>query len=359
MTVVGRFDRPDGRWYVDPLDHERVYESVTSALSAAQGKPWLAPWSAKLAAQYAVENLDRVLEVIAKDGRGAAVDLIKGAASRSRDRKADAGSYVHDVIEALILGSDIPLIPEHLDGQPVDYDGEQVTIGQKWLDGIIDGFLNFVSDHEPDFEMAEATVVNPAAGYAGTLDIVAVLPRLVTDTRVMIDTKTGATLDKRMNAQMAAYRRCTEVWLDKLGNRAPMPRVDRAAVLHLRTSYGRGYKLLDQPADDSAYAWFLDHLAVLKGEASAPKPTGRPLYPALPDGTQPPPLIEDVDVDGGWNRCRKPLIRAGISSLDELTVLTVAELLSVKGIGEKSITAITDVLAVHGLGLARELAGVA
>lgn len=353
MTVVGRLDRPSGRWYVDPLDSERVYESVTAVLAAAQGKPWLSAWAAKLAAEYAVDHLDEVVAVLRGTGRDAAVDLVKGAARRARDRKADIGSYVHDVIEALILDSPaIPTIPEHLDGQIVEYDGEQIIVGQEWLDGVIDGFLNFVGDHEPIFELAEATVVNPAAGYAGTLDIIATLPRLVVDTRVMIDAKTGAVLDKRMSAQMAAYRRCSEVWLDDLGNRAPMPRIDRAAILHLRPGYGRGYKLLEQPADEDAYKWFLDHLAVLHGEQARPKPTGRPLYPARADGTQPAPLVEDVDDTVPFNRVRHALIKAGIRSLDDLASLTRAQVLGVKGVGPKSIGPIGDVLAAHGLAFA-------
>jgi len=354
MTVVGRFDRPDGRWYIDPLDSERVYESVTAALSAASGKPWLTAWAAKLAAQYTVEHLDEVQAVLAGTGRDAAIDLIKGAARRSRDRKADVGGYVHEVIEALILDASIPSIPEHLDGQAVDYDGETITIGQTWLDTIIDGFLNFVVDHQPEFEMAEATVVNPQAGYAGTLDMIAVLPRLVTGTRVMIDTKTGATLDKRMSAQMAAYRRCTEVWLDDLGNRAPMPRVDRAAVLHLRPSYGRGYKLLDQPADEQAYAWFEYHLQVLRGEERAPKPTGRPLYPARADGTQPAPLIEDIDVEG-FNPYRKKLIAAGVLSLDALAAMRKGDVTLIKGLGAKAPDHCEAALRRYGLAFTEDV----
>jgi hypothetical protein len=96
------------------------------------------------------------------------------------------GSYVHEVIEALILGGEIPDIPEHL--ADAEIDGERIDLG-----AIVDGFLAFRAEHKPVFEIAEATVANPIHGYAGTLDIIAYLPAM--KRRLLIDAKTGATLD--------------------------------------------------------------------------------------------------------------------------------------------------------------------
>ena len=77
---------------------------------------------------------------------------MKEAAKEARELKADAGSYVHDVVEALILwgagrsGAEIvlPVLPEHLAGAYYEEDRpvEKVT------DWMIEGFLNFVADYQ-------------------------------------------------------------------------------------------------------------------------------------------------------------------------------------------------------------------
>ena len=356
MTVVGRFDRPGGRWYVDPLDTDREYYSVTSVLSATRHMPWLGKWEAKLAAQYAARNHDFLGTVIANEDTGVdgAIDLIKGAAGRSHNLKADVGSYIHSVIEALILDSDPPSIPDHLNGKRIPYSGDDdiITIDQAWLDSVIMGFFYFVEDFDVEFEMAEATVVHPGNQHAGTLDFVAVLKRLRVGTRILGDVKTGMRLGGDVNVQLAPYRYSTEVWLDNLGNRARMPKVDRAAVLHLRTTYERGYKLLQQPADSDAYAKFLRRLQVVRDVDSAVKATGRPLYPAMADGSQPPPLVEDIDWPG-FNPYRKPLRRAGVKDLGSLACMSEGELLAVKGIGKAAIPHVMNLLAAHGMALSQ------
>jgi hypothetical protein len=352
MTVVGRYDRGDSRWYVHPLNSEIAYPSVTSILGAANSKSFLGPWHAKLAAEFAVAHHDLIGTTLGEVGPAAAVDLIKAAARRARDLKADIGSYVHSVIEALILDTPIPSPPDHL--VDVEVDGETLD-----LDEIIDGFLAFTADHDPQWEMAEATVVNERDGYAGTLDFIAHLPRL--GLRVLGDCKTGSALDAEINAQLAGYKRARTVWLDMLGNVAPMPALDRAVVLHLRREYEHGYKLfaLDPAAEDAAYGWLLSCRDVLRAQQAMPKIKGRPLYPPREDGTQPAPLVEDVE-HKGFNQFRGKLRAAGVRSLDDLAARTREQLLGLSGIGPAAVTACVEVLQVHGLTLAEETrAGVA
>jgi hypothetical protein len=352
MTVIGRFDRPDGRYYVDPLDPDRVYLSNTSILSDTTGLGFLQDWAAKLAAEFAVDELELVAATKASSaGRTGAVDLVKGAAKRSRERKADVGSYVHDVVEALIVDRPIPNIPEWLNGRTVGYDGEDVTITQQWLDSIIDGFINFCEDFEPEFEMAEATVVSRANGHAGTLDFIAVLRRLIIAARaarILGDAKTGAALDKTIHEQLAGYLFSDEVWLDDIGSVAPMPAVDLAAVLHLRTSYTRGYKLLEAEIDQDTYPRFLGRVQQIRQVREAARVTGRPLYPSRPDGSQPPPLVEDVDVPG-FNLYRGKLVAAGIADLEQLAQVGYAGVQRIKGLGPKAPDACAKALAKHGL----------
>ena len=129
--------------YIYPPTGEELTR-VTTILDATHGKQrYLVPWSARLAAECAVDNLDvleavlsgRALAVHSREwGRKAAVDLAKGRAEEVRDIKRDVGSYVHHVVEALVLwqaspegrGSDLvlPDLPAHLAGQ--DYDDDPV-----------------------------------------------------------------------------------------------------------------------------------------------------------------------------------------------------------------------------------------
>lgn len=324
---VGQQEDYSSHWYIDPADPEAGrYESVTSIISASNSKPWLTDWAAKLAAQYAIERHEQIGRLIEDFGPLAARDLVKAEAKRRRELKAEIGSYQHDVIEALILDRALPLVPDHL--IDVEIDGEVVD-----LDAISDGFLNFVADHDPAFHLAEATVCDRRRGTAGTLDIVCDFPRFpVGHRRALLDAKSGIVLDKTMGAQLAAYRNSTEVWLDELGTKAPMIPVDWAGILHLRREYATGYKLFETPAGAEELAWF-DAMTVQYhlGKELSSKLVRKALYPPLPDGSQPPPMLEDTNL-----RCRKILIAAGYVTLADVA-LPSPTLRAIKGIGPKSV----------------------
>lgn len=326
MTAVGQTkDRDGSRYYVDPLDSSRVFDSVTTIIGAATGKPWLIDWSARLAAEYAVDHLDLVQNVIAQDGPDGAVDLIKGAAERRRTEARDRGTEVHDIVEFIVLGAPIPTVPDQL---------------RPYLEGL----TNFITDHHVDFEMAEATVANSEHMYAGTLDLIAVLGRL--GRRLIIDTKTG-NLDAGMCPQVAAYSRCDEVWLP-FGQRAPMPEHDGAAVLHLRPEYEAGYKLYEADDLPTAYTAFLDMRRVYAWQQQAKARPGPVLYPPRPDGSQPLPLLEDID---GWGRARGVLLRGGFTTLGEVARAGRDALLDTPGFGKAALAATRQMLAAHGLSL--------
>lgn len=335
--VIGREQGRGGRWYVDPAEPELRYESVTSAIGQATSRSFLIGWAATIAAQYAVDHLELVQLTAAESSKVAAVKLIAGEADRIRDVKADIGTHAHKVIEALILDLAIPPVPDHLVG--VEVDGEAID-----HEAITDGFLAFVEDYAPSFEMAEATVVSVLHGYAGTLDLLASFPSL--GLRLVLDAKTGRYLDATMAAQLSAYERADEVWLDDLGRKAPMPPVDGSAVLHLRPEYQRGYKLLRVDTGPDTFRWFLQMLAVAKGHRERPKLPARALYPPLPDGSQPPPLVEDVEALGA---ARGPLIAAGLLRLDQVADQHPAALKLLKGLGPKRLLLIAEQLGAHGI----------
>jgi hypothetical protein len=363
----------DSNHYAYPPTGERLVR-VTTVLGATEGKPHLVGWSAKLAAEYAVNNLELLAKTAAAEGPQAAVDLAKEQAEIIRGIKRDAGSYVHDVVEALILwaaspagtGAEIvlPLLPDHLVG--ADYDDDPLTDVVDWM---VTGFLNFVTDFRPRFLAAEMTVYNQPLGVAGTLDIIAALAgygiggagRFIAAPGITvtpcIDVKTGKHLSVTWREQVATYRRMLECRLP-MGEIAPMPATDCAAVLHLRPEYERGYRLMLVAADDDQRAWetFGHALRIYHGRKAARAKPGKVCYPLRADGTIPPPRIADLDGEG-YGRALAPLARAGVADLDQLAAMTAGQLLAVKGVGGKVLDSIRLMLADHGLRLAGESTG--
>lgn len=354
------------------------FRRVTTILDGTEGKPWLPPWSARIAAEYAVANLDLLKAVTdghawtvaaREGGPQAAADLAKREAARLRDRKRDTGGYVHDVVEALVLwaaspegrGSDIslPVLPAHLAGE--FYDDDPVEDVADWM---VEGFLNWVSDYGPEFIAAEMTVFHPGLRVAGTLDSISFLPGLGIGrggrfvpgpgVRSCVDVKTGKHLSVTWPEQVGAYRRFPEC-LMPMGELVPTPRTDCGAVLHLRPEHPRCYRFMLISGADDAAAWnrFRRAVEVYEGRREArPKP-GKVCYPLRPDGTIRQPLLADLDGEG-YGRALAPLVKAGVTDLEKLAAMDAGDCLAVKGVGGKVLDVIRLMLADHGLHLRGE-----
>lgn len=341
----------DHKHYIHPISGQ-PYLSVTYVIGASTSKPWLGDWAAKSAAQYAVDFAPHWQATFRDQGRDAAINEIKRISSATRDLKAEVGTYEHDIIEALFLDQPIPGIPDHLDGKVIEVDDELAVIDQAWLDSIADGFLNFVADFEFSPIAAECTVASDEEEGAGTIDAIgrsALFPEL----KIGIDAKTGAKLGREVYAQLGAYSKFPQIWL-RNGTIVRTPKVDRWAVLHLRPSYSRGYKLLlvSQAELELGWAWWQQCRAQVAAAETVPTKFGRVLYPPLPDGTQPPPMVEDLTSFAGCSRAVKPLRAAGFVWLSDVALLERADILAIKGVGAKTADALERVLAEHDLRLA-------
>ncbi len=287
-------------------------------------KPWLTAWAAKLAAEFAADQLPLLNQTMTAAGREAVVGLVKGAAQGKRDEASDRGTFVHDIVEALILDAPLPAISDE-------------------VAPYADAFVDWVVAWQPRFLAAEATVANPGDGWAGTLDIVAYLPSL--GSTFTIDVKTGKNLDHDMPIQLGTYQRATEVWLP-FGRKAPMPETQGTAILHLRPGRAR-FMDVTENATDEAYGEFLDRLALLRNYDSRPKTIGTVRYPLQADGTPGSPWLEDLT--------GVPLVdllaQHGIVTIADLSSQSAADLASVKGIGPKRIDSYRGLLATHGMTL--------
>ena len=400
LVRAARTQVGDDRFYTYPATGEQ-WISVTSVTGGTSSKPWLPKWHTKIAATYSVTNIHDLMRLISdtadtkaaeladkrpdlderavaaqarRAGEDAAIRLIKKQAEIIRDRKANTGTYIHDVAEALILwaasgegqGSNvqIPPVPEHLQGQLYD-DAEEESV-EDVIDAMETGFLNFVADFKPRFLAAEMAVFHPGLKVAGTLDTILLLYGYDMDAdgflvaapgnvlAVCVDFKTGKTLDSTIKEQLAIYRRAAECLLP-MGELVPMPPTDIGAVLHLRPEFSRGYRFEPVSHRDDALAWnrFRRAIDIYYGRMEAGDKPGKPAYPLRPDGTMPTRRLEDMDGEG-YGRAPGALARAGVDDLELLATLTAEECLDLKGVGEKSLPLIRQLLADHGLCLAGE-----
>ena len=369
--------RNESDTYLYPPTGEQLTR-VTGILDSTDGKQrFLVPWCERVTAESNVDNLDAIAEMLRTQGRQAAVDFARGRAGELRDLKADTGSYVHSVVEALILwqaspegrGGDLalPVLPEHLAGQ--DYDEDPVEDVAEWM---VDGFLAWSAAWKPVFRAAEMTVFNYGLGVAGTLDMIVDLPGVAIGpagrfipgggARVCVDVKTGRNSGVTWKEQIAAYRRMTECLLP-MGDLHPMPETDCGAVLHLRPAYLDGYRFMPIAGAKDAAAWnrFRRRVEIYRGVAAESAKPGPVCYPPRPDGTVPQPRLADLDGEG-YGRALAPLIKAGVEDLEQLAAMKAGDCLAVKGVGGKILDVIRVMLADHGLhldGEAPELAEVA
>jgi hypothetical protein len=366
---VGRDEIEGYRYYIDPADSELVNESITSIIGDTTDKKYLGRWIAAVTAEAAIKNINHLISMMGiqpifdesgkfigmteptAEARDSAIKWLKVESERLRELASAIGTYQHDVLEGLILDSPGLDIPEELRG--VEIDGVSVD-----HDGWSDGLLNFFTDFDVTPLMAEATVCNTLHQLAGTLDLMAIIKsiRRVLKGKFGVDVekpvgigdlKTGKHLyEKAIREQLNAYMRCDEVWLDRLGNKCEMPEVDFLFVLHLRPEFYRGYKFKLVPKDETAWLRFLNRREVLRGGTNDTKFTGTIVYPPLPDGSQPAPLIEDVPA---FSRCAKSLKAAGFVWTSDLEIESEAELLALKGVGPAALIAIREQLTTHGL----------
>jgi len=210
----------DRRFYERQVDELNELDEWTSKIERAwsvttllQGepKPALPYWSVKEGANFAVDNIAEIAS-LAKTDRDAAVDLIKRAPWRKRDKAADIGSTLHHVIEARTLGSD-PTVPA--DVAP-----------------YIEQFDDWCSVFKPEWEALEVVIWNPDESYAGRLDAIANLGRM-DGKRYLLDWKSGSGTYPSYALQANLYARAPLIFDDRTGVEAPMPDIDGAAIVRI------------------------------------------------------------------------------------------------------------------------------
>jgi hypothetical protein len=212
-----------------------TFWSTTTILSALP-KPALVYWSANEVADFALDNLDQLKALCAKDERDAAYDMLKRAPWRKKQKAADLGSNVHAAIEAYLLNRPMPEWPLPIKPR-------------------MEAFQRFLAQYEPEIEMAEASVYNRSTKVAGTLDMLVrlTLPLQEQERRFVLDSKSGKGIYWETSLQLSSYARAEFVGMPD-GSEYPMPQVDGGLVLHLQDD--GTFRLLELDIGDAVYAAF-------------------------------------------------------------------------------------------------------
>jgi hypothetical protein len=223
VSATRRID--SGRGHTYRLDGQAV-DGVTTIINQGIPKPAIASWAARETAGYAYDQLD----VIGGLERDEAIDLLKGAPWRDRDRAANRGTAVHRLAEQLAAGTEVQ-VPDELVGH-------------------VDAYLRFLDDWQPDIHTVEFVGGNRRHRYMGTGDAIMGIPG---HGLVLVDLKTNRSGPfGEVALQLAAYRYFEFILVD--GAEQPMPEVASCAVIWLRAD---GYDLYPYRAGPEEFRYFL------------------------------------------------------------------------------------------------------
>ena len=240
--------------------------SVTTILGLGWPKEWMGAWAAKEVAleaeagaeQYgprAIEawvTMDREAHNATKTHQErhktkcphipSAVGYLKGTPWRKRDKAADTGTSIHDVLEALA----------HEQALPED------APFRDYLEAWRDAYRPRILESEPQ-------VANMTDGYAGSLDLIAD----VYGQRLIIDLKTAKRYDgsgrpinvhRDWSLQLAAYRYAEFIFED--ATEYAMPEVEGGAILWLPQDAPEEWQFIEVPAGSKEFAAFLSAKAI-------------------------------------------------------------------------------------------------
>ncbi|MDH4159265.1 MAG: hypothetical protein OEV62_03335 [Actinomycetota bacterium] len=177
-------------------DELRLY-SVTSMMKLAMGNgDALLNWAVNTTAEAAYDRHNILHQFIQDGDRDGAVKWLKDQRWAKTGAAAARGTELHKAAEKLALGQQPDIPDEHA--------------------GYLEQYERFLSEHQPQFHMAEAPVYNPAAGYAGTLDAVLTIDgqTVVADIKTTPhapDSGRSRPPYPEVALQLCMYRRATDV----------------------------------------------------------------------------------------------------------------------------------------------------
>lgn len=207
------------RWYRNNKTKTEV--PGVSSIVDMMPKGALTPWAARLAAEWAIGNIDEVTEMLDNDEPKKAIDKIKGASSRYADSAAREGTMVHHYTEAIaraVMTGEKPRAERMPEG----------------MTPYLKNYVRFLREFEVEPVMLETVVWNEEIGYAGRLDMACIL-HAISEDLCIVDTKSGASgVWESVSLQQTAYVYAESHWDEEQDILKPMPDVAGAYALWLR-----------------------------------------------------------------------------------------------------------------------------
>lgn len=236
--------------------HEFEVISVTSAIKGGYPKPFLIGWAAKVAAEFAADNIEPISALVKAGEKRAAVDMIKNARYRDMGNKADRGTIVHAAVEAYIGGKPLTKadVEAALEAARVDPALAKATYP------MAQGVLAYLQDTEPEIVYSERTVFSRTYGYAGTLDILARTHVGSSRQLAVVDVKTSKRIYDEVAMQLVAYARGDFIG-NQDGTEIPLTEVPQWGVVVRPLANGR-YETATFALTDAVFELFLACLRV-------------------------------------------------------------------------------------------------
>jgi hypothetical protein len=208
------------RWYRN--NNTKTEVPGVSAIVDMMPKNALTPWAARLAAEWAIGNMDEVQSLLSEsDGEKKAIEKIKGASSRYADKAAKEGTSVHHYAETIARAVMNGTKPQATD----------MPIGTL---PYLKNYVRFLKEFDVEPVMLETVVWNETIGYAGRIDMACIL-HAISEDLVIVDTKSGASgVWESVSLQQTAYRYAEFYWDEEKDELFPMPEIAGAYALWLR-----------------------------------------------------------------------------------------------------------------------------
>ncbi len=231
------------------VDHQytfegKTYPGVTGILSVIDKSGPLMSWAARQTAEAAVALMEKdgndgfpLAGLLASVGPEGVVKALTARSSWKRDEAASLGTEVHSLADDLITGKlDVSAVPHRAVAHVKHYTDWWTASG--WT-----------------VRTSEAMLVNPEAGYGGTLDL---LCRDRDGKTVIADIKTGKSVYSEAVLQLTAYSLATYVQPPG-GSVMLMPRpIDRYVILHVTADGVREVEINVGTAEHMAWLACID-----------------------------------------------------------------------------------------------------
>ena len=198
MTEATAKDKKRNGWY---YANDKAYVGVTTVINVVDKSNALIPWATKIVALAARAHPEW------------SVEKLMAEPYAQRDAKADIGTTVHSLAEAIGRGNipDVKTITESFRG----YAGGVVDFHKRCVKRVL---------------FSESTGYNDKEGYAGTMDEIF---EGYDNLNYLADYKTGKYLYKTGGLQLSAYKHCEFIMDNATKKRIPMPRIDKLIGIKL------------------------------------------------------------------------------------------------------------------------------